>query len=191
MAKVTQEKKVVPLELLKEFPDNPNQHPIAQVEALAKSMEAYGQYYPIVVDENYMILAGHGKKLALEHLGRKEADVTILKGLTEKQKKKLVVEDNKIQSMSFINYEKVENLIKEIGEIDIIGYPEDYLDSIVNELKVDNMGVDFDTPAQKKPIESIPQEEIDEDTEELHEFESGMQTVRTMRCPHCGEEITL
>lgn len=42
MAKVTQEKKVVPLEQLKEFPDNPNQHPIAQVEALAKSMEAYG-----------------------------------------------------------------------------------------------------------------------------------------------------
>ena len=89
MAKVTQEKKVVLLEQLKEFADNPNQHPIAQVEALAKSMEAYGQYYPIVVDEHLMILAGHGKKLALEHLGRKEADVTIIKGLTENRKRNL------------------------------------------------------------------------------------------------------
>lgn len=191
MAKVTQEKKEVSLELLKEFPDNPNNHPIGQVEALAKSMETYGQYYPIVVDENYMILAGHGKKLALDHLGREKADVTIIKGLSEKQKKKLVIEDNKIQSMSFINYEKVENLIKEIGEIDIIGFPTDYLDGIVNELKVDNMGVDFDTPAERKPVETIPQEEVEKDTEELEDFESGMVVARTMNCPHCGESITL
>lgn len=191
MAKVTQEKKVVLLSELTEFADNPNQHPIAQVEALAKSMEQYGQYYPIVVDENYMILAGHGKKLALEHLGREKADVTVIKGLTENQKKKLVVEDNKIQSMSFINYEKVESLIKEIGEIDIIGFPVDYLDSIVNELKVDNMGVDFDTPAVQKPVNTIPKEEVEEDTEELEDFEEGMVTARTMACPHCGGSITL
>ena len=93
------ESKRVLLSVLKEFPGNPNVHPEEQVKAIAKSMERYGQYYPIVVDENYQVLCGHGKKKALEYMGEKEADVTIIKGLSDKQKKKLLIEDNKIQCL--------------------------------------------------------------------------------------------
>lgn len=189
--KVTQERKTVPVSELKAFPGNPNIHPEEQVKAIAQSMDTYGQYYPIIVDDEMQVLCGHGKKLALEMLGRTDAEVTILHGLSGKQKMKLVLEDNKIQSMSYLDFGKVEDIIRNIGELNIIGYTDDYLGAIINEVSTDNMGVDFTQPAQKKPVESIPQEKQEEQQEEFDDIESGMQLARTMICPHCGKEITL
>lgn len=188
---VKQERKVVPVSELKEFPNNPNIHPEEQVKAIAKSMDTYGQYYPIIVDEKMQILCGHGKKLAIEMLGKTEAEVVIMHGLSDKQKMKLVLEDNKIQSLSYVNFGKVEDIIREIGETDIIGYTNDYLEAIINEVSTDNMGVDFTQPAKKKAVEEIPTEKQEGQHEEFEDIESGMQSARTMVCPHCGKEITL
>ena len=87
--------------------------------------------------------------------------------------------------------EAEENIIRSIGELGIIGYTDDYLGAIINEVSTDNMGVDFAQPAQKKPVESIPKEKQEEQQEEFDDIESGMQSARTMICPHCGKEITL
>lgn len=189
MEKGKLESKRVLLSELKEFPGNPNVHPEDQIKAIAKSMTQYGQYYPIVVDENLMILCGHGKKKALDYLGEKKADVTILRGLTDKQKKKLLLEDNKIQDMSYVSFGDVEKIIKEIGETDIIGYTPEYLDAIINEISPDNMGVRFDEPAKKEQKFTPEKEEADQI--EVSAIESGMQAARTMVCPHCGKEITI
>lgn len=192
---VKHETKVVELAQLIPYENNPNIHPIEQVEALAKSIEKYGQYYSIIVDEDMKILCGHGKKLALEHLGRKEGEVKIIRGLTEKQKLKLIIEDNKVQSMSYVNFGKIEEIIKEIGDTDIIGFSTDYLETIINENVKDNMGVDFSKPIERKSnedqIKDIPQERQDEQDDERNDFEEGMQMARTMVCPHCGKEIVL
>lgn len=192
---VKHETKVVELAQLIPYENNPNIHPIEQIEALAKSIEKYGQYYSIIVDEDMKILCGHGKKLALEHLGRKEGEVKIIRGLTEKQKLKLIIEDNKVQSMSYVNFGKIEEIIKEIGDTDIIGFSTDYLDTIINENVKDNMGVDFSKPIERKSnenqIKDIPQERQDKQDDERNDFEEGMQMARTMICPHCGKEIVL
>ena len=186
---VTQEQKVVAIMELKEFPNNPNIHPQDQVKAIAESMKQYGQYYNIIVDDKMQILCGHGKKLALEYLEETEANVTIIHGLTEKQKMKLVIEDNKIQSMSYINFGKVEDIIRAIGETDIIGYGVDYLDAIINEVSKDNMGVDFATTAKRE--ERFEEKQATNEETEFNDIEEGMQKARTMTCPHCQKEITL
>ena len=192
---VKQETQIVELEKLVPYDNNPNVHPEDQVKALSESIERYGQYYPIIVDENYNILCGHGKKMALEHLGHKTAEVRVLYGLTKKQKLKLLIEDDKIQSMSYVNYSKIDEIIKEIGELDIIGFDERYLDAIINETTVDNMGVDFAAPVEKKSnvqqIESVPQEKKSKQDQEFIDIDEGVQPARTMRCPHCGQEIVL
>ena len=190
---VKHETKTVELAKLVPYKKNPNVHPIEQIKAMADSIERYGQYYPIIVDEDMRILCGHGKKLALEHLGRKEGEVKILRGLTDKQKLKIVIEDNKIQSMSYVDFTKIEDIIREVGEVDIIGFGVDYLDAIINENVKDNMDVDFTQPVERKSNEKqvadIPQEVREEQDEEREDIESGMQTARTMVCPHCGKEI--
>lgn len=174
---------------LKEHPDNPNIHPESQIKAMAQSMEKYGQYYPIICDENYLILCGHGKKKALEYKGEEYAEVRIIKGLSEKQKKKLLIEDNKIQSLSYVNYEKVEDIIKGIGDTDIIGFPTDFVEAIISEVTVDNMGVDFTEKPKVERKASI--EKIEEQKEALESIESGMVQANTFTCPHCNKEITL
>jgi hypothetical protein len=192
---VTHEIKTVELAKLVPYENNPNVHPIEQVKAIAESIESYGQYYPIIVDEDMRILCGHGKKLALEHLGHKKGEVKILKGLTEKQKLRIVIEDNKIQSMSYVDYTKVEAIIREVGELDIIGFGTEYLDAIINENVKDNMGVDFSLPIEHKSnakqIEDIPQQKQEDQDEERNSIEDGMQQARTIICPHCGKEIVI
>ena len=192
---VKHEIKVVELAKLVPYENNPNVHPIEQIKAIAESIERYGQYYPILVDENLHVLCGHGKKLALEHLGRTECEVKILHGLTEKQKLKIVIEDNKIQSLSYVDFTKIESIIREVGELDIIGFGTDYLDAIINETVKDNMGVDFSQPSEvksnEKQVADIPQQKQEEQDEERNEIESGMQQARTMICPHCGKEIVI
>lgn len=195
-SKVTKEHKVVALAQLKVYADNPNMHPQEQVKAIAQSMDIYGQYYPIVVDESYNILCGHGKKLALEYKGETMGEVVVLTGLSDKQKKKLIIEDNKIQSMSYVNFSQVEKIIKEIGETDIIGFSIDYLEAIINENVKDNSGVDFTQPAPKpksheEQMEEIPEEVVEEQEEEFDEIDEGMQKAHTIICPHCGKEIVL
>lgn len=193
---VKHETKMVELAKLVPYEKNPNVHPQEQIAALAQSMDQYGQYYPIIVDEDLKILCGHGKVLALQHLGKTEGEVRIMRGLTDKQKLKIVIEDNKIQSMSYVDFTKIEDIIREIGELDIIGFGTDYLDAIINESVKDNMGVDFSSPApapksNQQQVDNIPQEKQEDQDDERNDIESGMQTARTMICPHCGKEITL
>jgi len=183
------EDKIVELSLLKSHPDNPNIHPVDQIDALAESMEKYGQYYRIICDEDLVILCGHGKKLALEKKGEKEAKITIISGLTDKQKKKLLLEDNKIQSLSYVNYGKIEELIKEIGDVDIIGFPTNFLESIVNEPLIDNMKVDFTQKAERK--DNFTPDKENEQRSEFDLIESGMQSAQIFKCPHCGKEIAM
>lgn len=192
---VTHETKIVELAKLVPYEKNPNIHPQEQIAAMAKSIETYGQYYPIIVDEDNHILCGHGKVLALQHLGKKTGEVRILRGLTPKQKLKIVIEDNKIQSLSYVDYTKIEDIIREVGDVDIIGFGTDYLDAIIHENVKDNMGVDFaEQPkptTSEKQVENIPKEQREAQEEERDDIESGMQSARTIICPHCGKEITL
>ncbi len=188
-SKIIHEDKVLNLLELKEHPSNPNTHTHAQIDALVQSMDKYGQYYRIICDENHQIICGHGKKLALEKKGETSAKVTIIKGLSEKQKLKLLLEDNKIQSMSYVNFSQVEALIKDIGDMDIIGFSPEYLDTILNEVSLDNMGVDFTKAATRS--DNFSNDVKAEQNAQYEDIDAGMQQARTMKCPHCGGEITI
>lgn len=189
------EHKVLPVSELKNHPKNPNKHPASQIEAIAKSIERYGQYYPIIVDEDYNILCGHGKKEGLIKLGKKEADVLVMHGLSEKQKLKLLSEDNKIQTLSMVDFSMQEALIREIGEADIIGFNPQYIENIIGNVSVDNMGVDLginttDKPKPANAVTAMPKPSENQ-TEHRDAFSDDCGNARTVRCPHCGKEITL
>ena len=56
----------------------------------------FGQIRPIVVDENNVILAGNGLYETLLRMNKEDALVYKYEDLTEAQKKKLMIADNKI-----------------------------------------------------------------------------------------------
>lgn len=76
------------------YPKNPRKNDHA-VEAVAESIRQCGYVAPIIVDEAGEILAGHTRYKALKELGETEAEVVVKEGLTEEQKKKYRLLDNK------------------------------------------------------------------------------------------------
>ena len=88
------ELKKLKLTEIKPYGKNPRKNDGA-VDAVAESIKQCGYCSPIVVDENYEVLAGHTRLKALKKLGMKECEVVVKEGLTEEQKQKYRILDNK------------------------------------------------------------------------------------------------
>lgn len=70
------------------------------VNAVAESIRQCGYVAPIIVDEDMVILAGHTRYKALKELGRSKAEVVVKSGLTEEQKRKYRLLDNKTNELA-------------------------------------------------------------------------------------------
>ena len=82
------------MEDIRPYPNNPRKNDGA-VDAVAESIEQCGYIAPIIVDEDGVILAGHTRYKALKKLGYTEVDCVVKTGLTEEQKRKYRLLDNK------------------------------------------------------------------------------------------------
>ncbi len=84
------------LDKLKPYSNNAKNHPDEQVELIANSIKAFGFRTPIVVDENFVIIQGHGRRLASLSLGLKTVPCVIADDLSKEQVKMLRLADNKV-----------------------------------------------------------------------------------------------
>ncbi len=78
------------------FAKNARTHSDAQVAQIAGSIREFGWTNPILVDGDNGVIAGHGRLLAARKLGMGEVPVIELAGLTEAQKRALIIADNKL-----------------------------------------------------------------------------------------------
>jgi hypothetical protein len=85
-----------PLDRLIPSPRNARTHSDAQVAEIAGSIRAFGFSNPILVSEEGDVIAGHGRLAAARQLGLAEVPVIPLHGLTEVQRRQLVLADNRI-----------------------------------------------------------------------------------------------
>ena len=104
---------------LKPYENNPRLHSELQIIQIATSIKEFGFINPILADEKNMILAGHGRFLASQRLELDKVPVVVVEGLSEAQKKALVIADNKIAS----NSEWDEDLLwEEIRKLNELGF---------------------------------------------------------------------
>lgn len=80
---------------LKPYPHNARAHPADQVNKLAADMLAFGVTTPILIDEDGVILYGHGRRLAAIKNGYEEYPVNIAMGWDEDRKRAARIADNK------------------------------------------------------------------------------------------------
>lgn len=109
-------------------------HTEQQIKEFRRSVEMFGQIRPIVVDEKNIILAGSGLYDTLIAMGKDTADVFQYENLTENQKKKLMIADNKIFSLGIENLETLNSFLEDLqGDLDIPGFDEEILKQMVSE----------------------------------------------------------
>jgi len=88
------------IDKIKPYERNPRSHPEHQVELLARLMSKHGVDQPIVVDEDGIILKGHGRRLAALKAGFLHFPVVVHAGLTDFDKKGMRIADNQLALLS-------------------------------------------------------------------------------------------
>ncbi|WP_441268812.1 site-specific DNA-methyltransferase [Bradyrhizobium sp. 215_C5_N1_1] len=85
-----------PLDRLIPYARNARTHSSAQVAEIAGSIRAFGFSNPILVGEDADVIAGHGRLAAARKLQLTDVPVVVLRGLSDVQRRQLVLADNKI-----------------------------------------------------------------------------------------------
>lgn len=93
---------------------NIRRHSEKQLTEYIRSIEMFGQVKPLVVAEDGEIIAGNGLYEALLRMGRETCDCYVMVGLTDVQKKKLMMADNKVYELGFTDVDAIEELVKEL-----------------------------------------------------------------------------
>lgn len=93
------EYETIAIEKLKPYENNARTHSEDQIEMIVNSINKFGFVSPCVIDENNMILVGHGRVEAAKRAGLAEVPCRRVTHLTDDQKKAYVLADNKLSDL--------------------------------------------------------------------------------------------
>ena len=149
---------IVRLARLKANQRNARTHSKRQIAQIARAILQWGWTAPILVDENYCIIAGHGRALAAESLGLKQVPVIVITGLSETEKRALAIADNKIalnagwdRAVLGVELPELAKLLVECNlDLEITGFEPAEVDALLTELVDPEHDPADDTPAPAK-----------------------------------------
>lgn len=189
-----------PLAELREPEKNIRRHTEKQLKEYVRSLRMFGQIKPIVIDETGEIIAGNGLYEALKSMGAESCDCYVINGLTDKQKKKLMLADNRVYELGITDTDIFEEFIRELdGDIDVPGWDSDLLEMLsasaaeANDM-IERYGV-YDPQEvavvrhrERSEHMAYPEGSAATDTAAVP---AGQPTERSVVCPKCGERICL
>ena len=149
----------ISIEKIKPYENNAKLHPPEQIEQIKKSIIEFGNNDPIAIDENNVIIEGHGRYFALKELGFKEAEVIKLSHLNKEEKKAYILAHNKLTMNTGFDF-------------DILNLE---LDSIID-INMQDFGFDIEFEKENQRISENKELDIDEFSDEKFDLE----------CPRCG-----
>jgi hypothetical protein len=85
-----------PTHSLRPYAGNARTHSPKQIKQIARSIERFGFNNPVLVDDDDLIIAGHGRVEAAKLLGLKTVPTVRLSHLSETEKKAYILADNRL-----------------------------------------------------------------------------------------------
>ena len=180
----------LPIEQLKMYENNPRNN-LPAVKYVAASIKEFGFKQPIVIDKDYVIVAGHTRLLAAKKLGLTTVPCVMADDLTDEQIKAYRLADNKVKEQSGWDFEKLSIEMKELQNVgfDMNSFGFGIITQDPEPLPIERTYSDdseYDSneeiPIQARPTEPISKindnEEIDLDDYADEQFER--------QCPYCG-----
>lgn len=185
-------------------------HPEKQMQEYIRSVKKNGQLKLLVIDEDNVIWIGNGLYEAMLACGYTEAYCLLKDNMTDKDKKKMMMSDNRVFDLGVDDMAAFDALIAELGDdLDVPGFDEELLKSLIADADdIDDMMSDYGLVDDDKKAEitaaretyekqaeafaNAPQENsapTETPTAEVHSEDSEQQ--KYIICPKCGEKIWL
>ena len=108
-----------PIDQLKPDPRNARRHSRRQVQQIADSIEAFGFNVPILIDAELKVIAGHGRLLACNYLGRKEVPTISLEHLSPAQVRAFMIADNRLTEIATWDDRLLGEQLRELSELNL------------------------------------------------------------------------
>lgn len=87
---------IVPIDQVKPYELNAKMHDDEQVQKIANSIRQFGFDQPIVVDKDFVVIKGHGRRLACIKLGITEVPVVVRDDLSDDEVRASRLSDNRV-----------------------------------------------------------------------------------------------
>ena len=108
------------------YANNAKIHGKKQLEKLKKSIEEFGFLTPCLIDQDFNIIAGHGRVMAAKELKIKKVPCVYVEGLSEEQRRAYILADNRLGELGEWDMELVAqelNALSDNGfDIDLTGF---------------------------------------------------------------------
>ena len=140
----------VKTEALIPYARNSRTHSEQQVAQIAASIREFGFTNPVLIDAENGIIAGHGRVMAAQKLGRKDVPCLRLDHLTDAQKRAYVIADNKLALNAGWDDEMLRIELDELKAVDfdlsLIGFDDDELGALLAGSGTDGLTDEDDVP---------------------------------------------
>ncbi len=155
-----------PVAELRPHVGNARVHSAAQIEQIKASMLAFGFTNPLLVDEDGVLIAGHGRLEAATALGMAKVPTIVLRHLSVAQKEALRLADNRIAENATWDQALLRDALAAVqaAEIDVaaLGFSADELTAIL-------------AAADEAVIDGDPPQDADQPTADLAATEGGAE----------------
>jgi len=150
----------LPIDAVKEYDRNPRTISDAAIDAVAKSIEAFGFKIPILIDADNIIIAGHTRLRAAQKLGLKEVPTIRADDLTPDQVKALRIADNKVASLTSWDMELLPLELADLKGVDfdlaLLGFSAEDLAAIMAPAGTEGLVDPDDVPAPPDAATTVP-----------------------------------
>jgi DNA modification methylase len=113
---------------------NARTHSAEQILQLQASIREFGFVNPVLIDDNFNVLAGHGRIMAARAEGIKEVPCVFVSHLTEAQKRAYILADNRIALNAGWDTEMLRVELEELRDLDfdldLTGFDEDEITTL-------------------------------------------------------------
>ncbi len=120
------------------YQNNPKKHSEKQITQIINSIKEFKFNNPILIDENNVLIAGHGRLIASQHLQIDKIPAIKLTHLSEAQKKAYRIADNKLTEngewdldLLKLEFEEIKDLNLDLN-LDITGFDNQEIDLLFN-----------------------------------------------------------
>jgi ParB-like chromosome segregation protein Spo0J len=149
---------------------NVRNHSEKQIKEFVRSLEKFGQIRPVVIDENNIVYCGNGLVEAAKSLGWEKIEALRKVGMTEADKKKMMIADNRIYSLGSDNYDNLNAILEEIGDFDVPSFDVETLEAMFGDVEeeLSNFGILDDE--EKEQVQKTSKQE---DYGQTNYFQNG------------------